>query len=103
MFDHSFMYVCVCVSVSDLGLLQWDLCVLSVDHTEGDALGLGGEHPGDGGTRVAHGDGDGAVTAGLDEELSGVVPEPCDVIHRKGDREPRTEDTNQEMNTVQAG
>lgn len=62
--------------VSHLGLLQRSLCALPVDHAEGDALRLRGERPGDRGTRSAHGDGDGAVTAGLDEELSGAVPKP---------------------------
>lgn len=60
----------------DLGLLQRGVWALSVDHAEGDALGLGGERPADGGTRSAHVDGDGAVTAGLDEKLPGAVTEP---------------------------
>lgn len=60
----------------DLRLLQRGVCALSVDHAEGDALGFGGERPADGGTRRAHVDGDGAVTAGLDEKLPGVVTEP---------------------------
>lgn len=59
----------------DLGLLQRSVCALPVDHAEGDALGLGGERPADGGTRGAHADGDGAVTAGLDEQLPGAVAE----------------------------
>lgn len=62
--------------VSHLGLLQRSVCTLPVDHTEGDTLGFRGERPGDSGTRTAHGDGDGAVTAGLDEKLSGAVPKP---------------------------
>lgn len=62
--------------VSHLGLLQWSLCTFPVDHTEGDALRFRGERPADSRTRTAHGDGDGAVTAGLDEELSGAVPKP---------------------------
>lgn len=59
-----------------LGLLQRSLCTLPVDHAEGDALRFRGKRPGDGRTWTAHGDGDGAVTAGLDEELSGAVPKP---------------------------
>lgn len=74
--------------MSHLGLLQWSLCALPVDHTEGDALRFGGERPGDGRTRLAHDDGDGAVTAGLDEELSGAVSKSGDVIHREASREP---------------
>lgn len=61
---------------SHLCLLQWSLCALPVDHAEGDALWFRSESPADGGTRTVHGDGDGAVTAGLDEELLGSVPEP---------------------------
>lgn len=71
----------------DLSLLQWSLCTLPIDHAEGDALRFRGKCPGDGGARTAHGDGDGAVTAGLDEKLSGAVPKPGDVIHREVDRE----------------
>lgn len=62
--------------VSHLGLLQRRVCALPVDHAERDALGLRGKRPGDGGTGTAHGDGEAAVTAGLDEKLSGVVPKP---------------------------
>ena len=64
------------IPVSHLGLLQRRLCALPVDHTEGDALGFRGEGPGNSGSRTAHGDGDGTVTAGLDEELSGAFPKP---------------------------
>ena len=46
-----------------------------------------GEGPGHSGTRAAHGDGDGAVTAGFDEELLGAVPKPGDVIDREVDGE----------------
>ncbi len=63
------------ILVSHLGLLQWSLCTLSVDHTEGNALRFRSERPGDSRARTANGDGDAAVTAGLDEELSGAVPE----------------------------
>lgn len=59
-----------------LGLLQWRLSTLPVDHAEGDALGFRGERPCDGGAGAAHGELDGAVTAGLDEELSGALPKP---------------------------
>lgn len=59
-----------------LGLLQRSFCTLSVDHTEGDALRLRGECPADGRTRTARDDGDGAVTAGFNEELSRAVPKP---------------------------
>lgn len=59
-----------------LGLLQWSLCTLLEDHTEVDALRFRGERPSDSRTRSAHSDGDGAVTAGLDEELSRAVPKP---------------------------
>lgn len=67
------------------GLLQRRLGALPVHHAEGDALGLGGEGPGDGGARPAHADGDGAVAAGLDEELPGAVAERRDVVHREAD------------------
>lgn len=73
-----------------LSLLQRGLCTLPVDDTEGDALWLRSERPADGGTGTAHGDGDGAVTAGLDEELSGSVTKWGDVIHWDVDREPTT-------------
>lgn len=59
---------------SHLGLLQWSLGALPVDHAEGDAFGFGGERPADRRPGPAHGDGDGAVAAGLYEELSGAVP-----------------------------
>lgn len=84
------------MSVSHLSLLQWSLCTLPVDHTEGDALRFRGKCPGDGRARSAHGDRDGAVTAGLDEKLSGAVPKPRDVIHRKVDREPTARSMNQD-------
>lgn len=54
-------------------MLQQGVCALSVEHAEGDALGFRGEGPADGGTRGAHVDGDGAVTAGFDEKLTGAV------------------------------
>lgn len=73
---------------SHLGLFQWSLSALPVDHTEGDALWFRCEGPGHGRTTVAHGDGDGAVIAGFDEELSGAVAKRCDVIHREVHREP---------------
>lgn len=62
--------------VSHLGLFHRSVCTLPVDHAEGDALRFRGECPGDSGTRSTQGDGDGAVTAGLDEKLSGDVPKP---------------------------
>ena len=83
--------------VSHFSLLQWSLCTLPVDHAEGDALRFRGKCPGDGGAGTAHGDGDGAVTAGLDEKLSGAVPKPGDVIHREVDREPTAKSINQDM------
>lgn len=73
---------------SHLGLLQWGLCIRPVDHTEGDPLWFWGKSPGDSGARRVHDDGDDAVTAGLDEKLSGAVPKPQDVIHREWDRQP---------------
>lgn len=62
--------------MSHPGLLQRRLCTLPVDHTEGDALRFRSERPADSWTRTAHDDGDGAVAAGLDEELSRAVPKP---------------------------
>lgn len=76
----------VCIPAPHLGLFQWCLCTFPVEHTEGDALGFRGESPADSGTRTAHGNGDGAVTTGLDEELPGAVPKPWDVIDREVDR-----------------
>lgn len=70
--EHTFHFT----PVSHLGLFHRSVCTLPVDHTEGDALRFRGERPGDSGTRTAHGDGDGAVTARLDEKLSGAVPKP---------------------------
>lgn len=84
------------IPVFHLSLLQWSLCALPVDHTEGDALRFRGKCPGDGGARTAHGDGDGAVTAGLNEKLSGAVPKPGDVIHCEVDREPTAQNIKQD-------
>lgn len=82
---------------SHLGLFQWNLGALPVDHTEGDALWFRCEGPGHSRTRIAHGDGDGAVTAGFDEELSGAVAKRCDVIHREVHREPAACGTKQNI------
>lgn len=59
--------------MSHFGLLQRSVCALPVDHAEGDALGIRRERPGDGGPGRVHDDGEGAVTAGLDEELPTAV------------------------------
>lgn len=82
---------------SYLGLLKWSLCALPVDHTEGDALWFRGEGPGHSGARTAHGDGDGAVTARFDEELSGAVTKRRDVIYREAHREPAAHGTKQNL------
>lgn len=79
------------VLVSHFGLLQRSVGALPVDHAEGDALGLRREGPGDGGTGRAHDDGDGAVTAGLDEKLPAAVPKAGDVIDCEGDIKPATQ------------
>lgn len=71
-----------------LGLLQWCLCTLPVDRTEGNALRFRGKCPQNTGSRAAHADGDDAVAAGLDEQFSGAVPKPWDVIYCEVDREP---------------
>ena len=75
-----------------LGVLGGREGVLAVHHAEGDALGLGGEHPGDGGPVLgphrAHRDGDHAVAAGADEQLPGRRPEARDVLQGVGGREP---------------
>lgn len=77
--------------VSHFGLLQRRVCALPVDHAEGDALGLRRERPGDGGTGRVHDDGDGAVTAGLDEKLPAAVLKARDVIDSQVDIEPAAE------------
>ena len=82
------MIYCVCMLASHPGLLHRSLRALPVDHTEGDALGFGGERPGDRGTRTAHGDGDGAVTAGLDEEFPGTVAKLRNVVDAERDSHP---------------
>jgi len=73
---HTHGYLC---------LLYRRVRALSVHHAEGDALGLRGEDPADGGPAVAHGDAYQAVAARLDEELSGAVPEAGDVLDAEGD------------------
>lgn len=74
--------------MSHFGLLQRRVRALPVDHAEGDALGLRRERPGDGGPGRVHHDGDGAVTAGLDEQLPAAVLQARDVIHREVDVQP---------------
>lgn len=59
--------------MSHFSLLQWSVLALPVDHAEGDTLGLRRKCPGDGGTRCLHDDGNGAVTARLDEKVSAAV------------------------------
>lgn len=78
---------------SNLRLFQRSLCVLPVDHAEGDALWFGGEGPADGGAGGAHADGDDAVAAGLDEELPGTFSKPRDVVHREGRGESAGQET----------
>lgn len=58
---------------------------LPVNDAERDALWLRGEDPADGRAAVAHGNRDGAVAAGLDEELPGTVPELSDVVQAERD------------------
>lgn len=74
--------------MSHFGLLQRRVRALPVDHAEGDALGLRRERPGDGGPGCVHHDGDGAVAAGLDEQLPAAVLQARDVIHREVDVQP---------------
>lgn len=78
--------------MSHFGLLQRSVPALPVDHAEGDALGLRREGPGDGGTGRLHDDGDGAVTAGLDEKLPTAALKARDVIRREVDVQPAAEE-----------
>lgn len=86
--------------VSNLCLLQWSLWVGPVDHTEGDALGFGGEGPWDGGTGGAHADGDDAVAAGLDEELPGAFSKAGDVVQGEGSGESAAQETSSKTQTL---
>lgn len=72
-------HVCVCVCY--LGLLNRCVECLSVYHSEGDALWLGRENPANDGPVVAHGDGNGAIAAGLDKKLTGTFAEMKNLIY----------------------
>lgn len=67
-----------------LALIQWGVLRLPEDHTEGDALGVGGEDPADGEACLGHGDGDEAVGAGSHEQLPGTLPEAGDLLRGEG-------------------
>lgn len=77
--------------MSHFSSLQRRVAARPVDHAEGDALGLRRKRPGDGGTGCAHEDGDGAVTAGLDEKLPTAVLKARDVVDCEVDAGPAAE------------
>lgn len=87
-FEPSYHETATATTEPHFGQLQRGVCALPVDHAEGDTLGLGRERPSDGGTGRLHGDGDGAVTAGLDEKLPTAVLKACDVVDREVDIKP---------------
>lgn len=76
------VHVCVC----HLGLLLRCVRGFPVDDAKADALWLGRENPADSVAVLVYGDGDDAVTAGLDEELARGVAEPLDLIDVQLDR-----------------
>lgn len=80
-------------SVCYLGLFWRRIQVLSVDHAEGDALGFGGEDPADHKTRMCSSYENDTVTAGPDEELSGLIAKLNHVLHTERHRQPVKQNT----------
>lgn len=67
-----------------LTLIQWRVLRLSVHHTEGDTLGVGGEDPADGEACLGHSDGDEAIGTGPHKQLPVALPEVGDLFHCEG-------------------
>lgn len=72
-----------CGEPAYLTLIQRCVLCLLEDHTEGDALGVGGEDPTDGEACLGHGDGDDTVGTGPHEQLPVALPKVGDLVHRE--------------------